>query len=199
MKTTSLFLIVALAFFSCKSNEEVQKETTHTTSVTTSVKTEAKNSSEVKISPQEEEYTGIITEEDLTSGILKVWFMPGYEAYDPDQETVDKIDKNIDDYSIKVFMGTWCSDSRREIPKFFKLLDRIDYNQNNLEVITTDLYKTTKQGYEKEYNIDFVPTIIFIDKNGEEVNRFVEFPQESLEEDILKIVTNQPYTNSYAD
>ena len=41
--------------------------------------------------------------------------------------------------------------------------------------------------------------IIFFDKKGNEVNRFVEFPQETFEEDILKIVTNQSYQNPYAE
>lgn len=196
MKIVYSICIVLLSLFSCKSQEKAQKETKTTSSIT---RTETKVTSEVKASPQDDDYTGIINEEDLKSGILKIWFMPGYEAYNPDQIIVDKIDKNIDEYSIKVFMGTWCSDSRREIPKFYKLLDRIDYNQNQLEVITTNRNKTTKQGYEKDYHIEYVPTIIFFDKNGEEVNRFVEFPQESLEEDILKIVTKQSYKNSYAD
>ncbi|MDQ7917492.1 thioredoxin family protein [Mesonia sp. MT50] len=199
MKTTYPLLFALLVLVSCESQKEVQKETKTLSTTSTSTKTETKIISEEKISPQDDTYTGILNEEDLKSGILKEWFMPGYEAYDPDQAIVDKINKNIDDYSIKVFMGTWCSDSRREIPKLYKLLDQIDYNQNQLEVITTDEDKNTKQGYEKKYNIEYVPTILFIDKNGKEVNRFVEFPQESLEEDILKIVTNQSYKNSYAD
>jgi len=196
MKIIYSICIVLLSLFSCKSQEEAQKETK---TISTTTRTETKITPEVKASPQDNDYTGIIKEEDLKSGILKIWFMPGYEAYNPDQIIVNKIDKNIDDYSIKVFMGTWCSDSRREIPKLYRLLDIIDYNQNQLEVITTNRSKTTKQGYEKDYHIEYVPTIIFFDKNGEEVNRFVEFPQESLEEDILKIVTKQSYKNSYAD
>lgn len=199
MKIVYSICIVLLSLFSCKSQEETQKETKTTVTTSTTTKTETKVTPEVKTSPQNDDYTGIIKEEDLKSGILKIWFMPGYEAYNPDQIIIDKIDKNIDDYSIKVFMGTWCSDSRREIPKLYRLLDRIDYDQSQLEVITINRSKTTNQGYEKDYHIDYVPTIIFIDKNGEEVNRFVEFPQESLEEDILKIVTKQSYKNSYAD
>jgi len=198
MKTISLFLIALLSLISCKSQEKNHEKTT-LSKTSTSIKTETKTISEVKTSPQDETYTGVITKKDLTTGVLKDWFMPGYNAFDPDQEILDKIDENIDDLSIKVFMGTWCSDSRREIPKLYKLLDQIDYDQSQLEVITTDLDKNTAQGYENNYSINYVPTIIFIDKNGKEVNRFVEFPQESLEEDILKIVTDQSYKNSYAE
>ena len=52
--------------------------------------------------------------------------------------------------------------------------------------------------YEEKMNLNRVPTIIFY-KNGKEVNRFVEFAQESLEEDIAKIVSGKDYKNSYAE
>ncbi|PZW39557.1 thioredoxin-like protein [Mesonia algae] len=189
MKVTFTFLVALLTLISCKAQE---KTSTNTTTQNTVVSTS-------ELTPQDNNYSGKITEEDFKSGNLKEWFTPGYEAYEPEEEIVEKINRNIDEYKIKVFMGIWCSDSRREIPKLYSLLDKIDYNQDQLEVIAVDRSKTTTQGYEKNYDIQFVPTIIFIDKNGKEINRFVEFPQETLEEDILNIVTDQPYKNSYAD
>ena len=96
-------------------------------------------------------------------------------------------------------MGTWCPDSRREVPKLLKLLDDVNFKEKNLEIYSMDRSKSTENDYEEGLDIQRVPTIIFFDKNGKEVNRFVEFPQKTLEKDILKIVTEQPYKNVYAE
>ena len=48
----------------------------------------------------------------------------------------------------------------------------------------------------KGLNITNVPTLIFY-KNGEEMNRFVEFPNISLAEDLETIIQGKPYINPY--
>jgi len=144
-------------------------------------------------------YTGIITQKDFRSGYTQDWFEKGYDAYEADEATLKQIKKSIKKYRIKMFMGTWCSDSRRETPKFLKLLDEVNFKEKKLEIYAMDKEKSTESNYEDNLDIHHVPTIIFFDKKGNEVNRFVEFPQESLEEDILKIVTKQSYQNPYAE
>jgi len=47
-------------------------------------------------------------------------------------------------------------------------------------------------------NINFVPTII-VYRNTIEVNRIVEIPVESLEQDLLNILTKNTYINVYSD
>jgi hypothetical protein len=36
-------------------------------------------------------------------------------------------------------------------------------------------------------------------KDGAELNRIVEYTQETLEQDLLKILKQEPYTPAYAD
>ena len=93
-------------------------------------------------------------------------------------------------------MGTWCEDSQREIPHFFKLLQALEFDQKHLEMYAMSEEKTTPENYEKGWEIYNVPTIIFL-KNGNEINRFVEFPVNSLESDITKIIKGESYTHSY--
>ena len=51
-------------------------------------------------------------------------------------------------------------------------------------------------GYEVNKNITNTPTIIF-NKEDIEINRIVEFPMESLEDDILKILNDEDYKHVY--
>ena len=59
-------------------------------------------------------------------------------------------------------------------------------------------YKDSPLGYEKEFDILNIPTHIFIE-DGNELNRIVEFPFESLVEYFSKILKNLPHEDSYAD
>jgi hypothetical protein len=38
---------------------------------------------------------------------------------------------------------------------------------------------------------------LFLKKNGKEINRIVEFPIETIEKDILEILTTNDYQNPY--
>ena len=142
--------------------------------------------------------TGVITKKDLQEKPYNSWFTSSYEDYEPSDEELQVIKENIDNYTIEAFMGTWCGDSRREIPKLYKLLDEAGYDLDKLEVVAVDRSKTIPESVESSANIEMVPTIIFY-KNGKEVNRFVEYSIGSFEEDIAKIVSEEEYSNPYAE
>ena len=93
-------------------------------------------------------------------------------------------------------MGTWCSDSQREVPSFYKIMNAIGYQTNKIDLISVDREKSTPQELEKGLDINYVPTIIFY-KYGEEINRIVEAPIESLEKDILTILSGNAYKHTY--
>ena len=95
-------------------------------------------------------------------------------------------------------MGTWWSDSRRDTPAFFKLMDFLKINDKRLELIAMTLEKTTPNSLEKGLEIYNIPTFIF-KKDGIEINRIVEFPIESIEKDIFKILNSEDYKHAYAD
>jgi len=64
-----------------------------------------------------------------------------------------------------MFMGTWCGDTRYEVPKFFKLLDEVEFNKDNLKNIAVNRGKKAPGELDEEYGIHRVPTIIFL-KDG---------------------------------
>lgn len=126
------------------------------------------------------------------------WFNANYKSYVVDNSTIEKLSPYLKDITIQAFMGTWCSDSKRETPTFYKILDASNFNYKNLELITVTRSKDTPQGFEKGLDIMRVPTFIFY-KDGKEIGRYVEFARETLEKDILAIVSEQPYKHSYED
>lgn len=152
-----------------------------------------------KISKQRDMLLGEFHKEDLMQEPYASWFKPDFESYEPDEKAMKTIKKNIDDYEIKLFMGTWCHDSKRETPRLLKILDEAGFNYDDMTMYAVNYRKQTPSKAEEGLNIHRVPTIIFY-KDGKEVNRFVEYAQgESLEEDIAKIVSGKEYKNSYAD
>lgn len=147
---------------------------------------------------QETMLTGVITRNDLEQAPFRSWFKPVYKSFSLSEKELELFRNNLDDYEIQVFMSTWCADSRREVPKLFKLLELADYDMNKLEVVAVDLNKTLPKNLQHSAEFQWVPTIIFY-KDGKEVNRFVEFPQESFKEDIAKIITEEEYKHSHAE
>ncbi|PVW17028.1 thioredoxin family protein [Marixanthomonas spongiae] len=126
------------------------------------------------------------------------WFQANEDFHTLDTATVKKIKPLLKDVKITAFMGSWCSDSQREIPALYSILEYADYNFNRFDLYATDHQKLTEEGYENNLNIDFVPTIIFY-KNGKELGRFVEYAQESLEKDMLTIVSGADYKHAYEE
>lgn len=128
---------------------------------------------------------GICTRENFISDTsFSWWFEVEYEYYEPEDSIVKLI--NLDSVKIVCVMGTWCSDSRREVPRLYKILDALNFDEKNFLVYSVDRKKQA-EGYDiDQFVIERVPTFIFY-KNDSEIGRIVESPQETLERDLLKI------------
>lgn len=183
------FILLAAITISC--GNTVNKATTETQTSDEEFEDEAEI--------QQDMLLGEFHKQDLLKKPFSKWFTPYYDEFSPETGAMTSIKENINDYKIKLLMGTWCGDSKREVPKFLKILDIADYNYENIEMVAVDYNKTTPSKIEEELDVHRVPTIIFY-KDGEEVNRFVEYSQEeSIEEDIAKILNGKEYKNSYTE
>lgn len=143
---------------------------------------------------------GKIDKISLQQAPFNAWFEPHYDDYLVNKQVVSKLKDSLNQYTIKVFLGTWCGDSKKEVPRFYHILDKAKYPASQLEVVAVDnkpeAYKQAPNHEEKGLNIHRVPTFIFY-KNDQEVNRIVEHPVETLERDMLTIVTDNKYTPNY--
>lgn len=144
---------------------------------------------------------GVCIKASLTIEPFGKWFTPNYDSYKPNATTIVTLKKlNFENISIKVFFGTWCGDSKREVPRFLKLLSSISFPENKIQLIAVgngdSLVKQSPQHEEAGLGIFRVPVFI-IYKNGVEINRINEFPAFSLERDLMSILNDQPYTPNY--
>jgi len=115
------------------------------------------------------------------------WFNAEYDNYVPDSTTLAKIREISPSCKIKIVMASWCSDSKRDVPRFYKVMDAASYEYKNLELVCVDRNKQCDEGEVEKLEIKFVPTFIFY-KDGAEISRIVETPKGKLEEDILEII-----------
>ena len=110
-----------------------------------------------------------------------------YNYYKVDSASLKEIGKTLKDTKITIVLGTWCDDSKFQVPHFLKIIDKLNIRAENLTFIAVDGMKKAENGLIDNLNIQHVPTFIFSNKKGVEIGRIVESPKETLEKDILKL------------
>lgn len=130
---------------------------------------------------------GYCDKKGLQKDVYGIYFKSQYDVYNPADVYTKKLEKKIDDVEITIVLGTWCSDSEREVPRFYKVLNEAGYNDKRVKVIAVDKNKEAIVVDIRDMDIKRVPTFI-IYKNEKEIGRIVETPKKSLERDLWKIV-----------
>ena len=131
---------------------------------------------------------GYCDREGLTSGQFGSWFEPEYQSYQVDDSTLLATDLDfLFTCNITVVLGTWCSDSQREIPRLYKILDYLAFPEDNLKLICIDRLKNAEGTEVADLNVQLVPTIIFY-QGDIEMGRIIETPEVSLEADMARII-----------
>ena len=132
---------------------------------------------------------GYFNQDQLTHYPYSTWYLKGFDDYQIKTDVINKLlDINKDDVSIKIVMGTWCPDSRREVPRFMRVLDAWQLPVTKLTFIGVDDTKQSPVGEYIKLDIQRVPTFI-IYKNNIEAGRIIENPTTSLEQDMVNILS----------
>jgi thiol-disulfide isomerase/thioredoxin len=125
----------------------------------------------------------------LTREPHSVWYIKGYDEYQINTDAINKLLGIANDgLTIKIVLGTWCPDSRREVPRFMRILDIWKFPVSMVTFIGVDNAKLSPVGEYDNLDIQRVPTFI-IYKNNIEAGRIIENPTTSLEQDIVNILT----------
>jgi thiol-disulfide isomerase/thioredoxin len=178
----NIWLLVILLLAGCRTTKPVissQQATQQTVS---------KEDAPVNFSDQTSWILGYFNPDRLTHYPYSTFYMKGFEEYSPNTDAVNNLlDTGKKDLTIKVVMGTWCPDSRREVPRFMKVLDAWKFPLENVTFIGVDNAKLSPVGEYASLDIVRVPTFI-IYKNKVEAGRIIENPTTSLEQDLVNIL-----------
>lgn len=130
---------------------------------------------------------GYCNQEAFSLDAFSDWFTKEYDEYEVDVETTELISPKIENLKITIVLGTWCSDTRRELPRFLKILDEVKFDYSNLTMIAVDRNKEAEGTNISELDVHAVPTFILF-RNGDELGRIIEFPMDTLEKDMLEFL-----------
>ncbi len=195
-----LTCLVLISLIACKSNTEKEAvEETTQEEIVEGIPTDGINTRVPDEEDGGEMLLGKINCKGLQEEPFKEWFTENYNGHVLDSILMDSLKPLLKDVKITTFMGTWCEDSQREVPALFKILDEVEYEDDAISLVAVNHEKTTPQEFEKDLNIEYVPTIIIYNKDGEEMNRIVEYPQQTLEKDLLTILKGEPYKHAYEE
>ncbi|MBA4311381.1 MAG: hypothetical protein C0417_02010 [Chlorobiaceae bacterium] len=142
----------------------------------------------VSVKPNEHMEVGWTPRSVFQSPAYAAWFDTTYTNYQPREETINRLKNMKENVELLVVYGTWCSDSKREMPRFFKIIDAVEFPSDKITLIAIDRTKQIPAGIAAEYNITNVPTFL-IKYRGMELGRIIESPKTTLEEDIFEYLS----------
>ena len=143
---------------------------------------------------------GKITIEELQQEPFAEWYQIESDGYEVDTELTNAI-SNPGQYTYEVFLGTWCGDSRREVPRMEKIFSEMGIDMSNVLIVTLDRDKISPNGEQEGKDIRYVPTLI-VSKDNQEIGRIVESPSSetaTLESDLFEISLGIPPVPNYSD
>lgn len=126
--------------------------------------------------------TGPVSYKDILEGF------PEWKKVDQYSQPTDEVINGIKGISIPLeiecFLGTWCSDSRHEVPPFMKSLSLAGNSHIKIKLIGVDRQKDDPGHLGPVNNIELVPTFV-VRSEGVELFRMIEFPETTFAEDLL--------------
>ncbi|MDG2188668.1 MAG: thioredoxin family protein [Candidatus Marinimicrobia bacterium] len=143
---------------------------------------------------------GKITIEELQQEPFAEWYQMESDGYEVDTELTNAI-SDPGQYTYEVFLGTWCGDSRREVPRMEKIFSEMGIDMSNVLIVTLDRDKISPNGEQEGKDIRYVPTLI-VSKDNQEIGRIVESPSSetaTLESDLFEISLGIPPVPNYSD
>jgi thiol-disulfide isomerase/thioredoxin len=117
----------------------------------------------------------------------ETWKALRAQDYTPDAAAVKTIAERGKDVQVVAIVATWCPDSKREVPRFFKIYDQAGIGMGKVTMVAVDRSKKDAEGLTVKYEILRVPTFVFL-RGDKEIGRVTERAVTTLENDIALIV-----------
>jgi thiol-disulfide isomerase/thioredoxin len=149
--------------------------------------TQVLNQKTIDEKKHQEILVGYCTREGFVTCSFDSAYQAGYGPYTPDTAAMRLLSPGMNEITIKLVMGTWCGDSKDQVPHFYKILDLLKFDFSKLSLICVDRTKAAPGIDLAPLSINLVPTFIFY-RNDKEIGRIIETPTISLEKDMLRII-----------
>lgn len=138
---------------------------------------------------------GRITPDALTASDFSNWYSKEYDSYIPNKNIIKRLKSKARLYRIEIFLGTWCSDTQEQLPRFLKILDELKMPEQKIILYALNRNKESFYGEQNQKGITKIPVFI-IYKRDNEIGRIVEAPtHETLEQDLYKIMMGKEFKN----
>jgi thiol-disulfide isomerase/thioredoxin len=155
----------------------------------------------ISLNASAQDFNKIVSDEKVEAGVLmgecnrdafiipmiKEWYDSTYKAYEVDKHSLEEVLDHLMNVEVLVVFGSWCHDSHRELPRFMKIWDEMELDDSKLRFVALNTKKQAEKFDVKGNDIKLVPTFI-VKRDGLELGRIVEVPNESLEKDLQKIL-----------
>ncbi|GIV43514.1 MAG: hypothetical protein KatS3mg035_0637 [Bacteroidia bacterium] len=89
------------------------------------------------------------------------WKVKINEKYRPDSTYLDSLKRLNVPMDLKLFLGTWCSDSRRWVPRFMAIQSYLPIQ--NIQIISVDTTKKDSLKWYQTYQVDSIPMFVFLE------------------------------------
>lgn len=133
------------------------------------------------------ELLGYVTESELRRDTSCAWYRGGDHTYLADTTLIKVLRESWSpENEYLVFAGCWCSDTKKILPVFKRVVELAGIPESKVRFYLLDLNKTSPDRLEKKHAIEYVPTIILLE-SGKEKGRIVEKLNKSMEADLVAL------------
>lgn len=137
---------------------------------------------------QSNSFIGPVQEEEILAAF------PIYEIYkdryQPEAPVISQLVQVQDSVKLMVFWGSWCKDSKKQVPRMMKVLEAAGNPFLQIQYVGVDEKKNFPKRFLNKFNIKYIPTIVVL-KGDLELGRITEKPRQSVEAELVQILGNK--------
>lgn len=135
------------------------------------------------------ELVGPLSRAEIEAGVPD-WVAAQIESA-PDADQAARMAAAGEGSRVTVYLGTWCSDSRRELSRFWRAIDEAGGEVAfELAYIGIRRDKEQRDPALQEVGLQFVPTFV-VERDGVELGRMVEVSPNGIEYDLAALLEGE--------
>lgn len=129
--------------------------------------------------------TGWLSQEKLLMEMDN--YRADFDKYEPNEEALAVLRNYQRDVELLAFIGTWCPDCAREVPRFLKSVYLAHNPRLHVKLLALDRGLRDPEGVAERFSVTHVPTFVVV-IDGMEIGRIVETPSLTVEQDLALLL-----------